>query len=63
MCQRGGEIIPRPILDEDGNWTGECDVSCYINEEWTAEDEAEDMFICPPSGLATAELSSQFRQR
>ena len=22
-----GEVIPQPILDEDGNWTGECDQS------------------------------------
>ena len=56
------EIVPRPVLDEDGNWTGECDAGpCYINEKWTAEDEAEDMFICPLSVLATAELEQSIQ--
>ena len=62
-CAKGvSEIVPRPVLDEDGNWTGECDAgSCYINEKWTAEDEAEDMFICSPSVLATAELEQSIQ--
>ena len=27
--QSGGEVTKDPVLDEDGNWTGECEVPCW----------------------------------